>query len=248
MNAIIIDDEKRSADNLRLLINENCPGVEIVAICNDAREGIEKVLTLRPQVLFLDIEMPFADGFKVQDAVKSVSPHVIFTTAFSEYAVKAFRVNACDYLLKPIDPAELVAALAKVKVQVGEQDELLRRVEAIEKSLRRSRNSKLAIQGVEGYGLVDYGDVIRLEASSNYTHIYCKGNKKHTVARVLKDFEDQLSEEGFFRSHSSHLVNITHVTKYVRGDGGYLFMSDGAQIEVSRSRKKELLKVLLGEE
>jgi two-component system LytT family response regulator len=248
MKAIIIDDEKRSADNLRLLITENCPDVQIISICNDAKEGIEAVCQLLPDLLFLDIEMPFANGFTVAEAVREAKPNIIFTTAFAEYAVKAFRVNACDYLLKPIDPAELRAAVDKIRAQPADADEMLRRIEAIEKTLQRPRNAKLAIQGVEGYFLVDYSDVIRLEASSNYTHIHCINNKKYTVAKLLREFEEQLSGDGFFRTHSSHLVNLSCVIKYLRGDGGYLVMSDGAQIEVSRSRKKELLKVLLGEE
>jgi two-component system LytT family response regulator len=247
MRTIIIDDEKRSADNLRMLISENCPDVEVIAICHDAKEGIEAVRKLKPALLFLDIQMPFADGFSVVEAVKEIKPNVIFTTAFSEYAVKAFRVEATDYLLKPIDPSELRDAVERIKAKAGGGDEILKRIEAIENDLR-NKKAKLAIQGVEGYSLVDYADVVRLEASSNYTHIFCKNGKKHTVAKLLKDFEEQLSGAGFFRSHSSHLVNLSHVVRYIRGDGGYLFMSDGVQIEVSRSKKKELLRVLLGEE
>lgn len=249
MKAIIIDDEKRSADNLRILTAEICPEVKILAICNDANDGIEQVRRLKPDLLFLDIEMPFADGFSVVEAIKEVAPHIIFTTAFAEYAVKAFRVNACDYLLKPIDPDELRAAVKRVKEKrISGNGDLQQRIAALEERILYPRSPKLAIQGVEGYSLVDHTDVIRLEASSNYTHIHCKNGKKHTVAKLLKDFEEQLMTNGFFRTHSSHLVNLAHVVKYQRGDGGYLFMSDGTQIEVSRSRKKELLKVLLGEE
>lgn len=248
MKAMIIDDEKRSADNLRILVSEVCPEVNVVAICNDANEGIAQVRQLRPELLFLDIEMPFADGFTVVEAIKEVAPHIIFTTAFSEYAVKAFRVNACDYLLKPVDPEELRAAVNRAKEKQHDGSDLQQRIAALEERMLRPRPNKLAIQGMEGYSLVDYNDVIRLEAASNYTHIYCRNGKKHTVARLLKDFEEQLSGSGFFRTHSSHLVNLSHVVKYQRGDGGYLFMSDGVQIEVSRSRKKEMLKILLGEE
>lgn len=248
MRAIIVDDEKRSADNLRILLTENCPDVSIDAVCHDPREAISEIRRLRPDILFLDIEMPFADGFTVAGAVHDACPHVVFTTAFSEYAVKAFRANACDYLLKPVDPEELRQAVDKIRQKPVRGLDMLSRIEAIEKSLNRPRHSKLAIQGIDGYCLVDYGDVIRLEAASNYTHIYCRGSKKHTVAKVLKDFDEQLSREGFFRAHSSHLINLAHVSRYQRGDGGYLFLSDGSQIEVSRSRKKELLKILLGEE
>src|ERR1044071_2984571 len=117
MRTIIIDDEKRSADNLRLLISENCPGVEVIAICHDAKEGIEAVRKMKPVLIFLDIQMPFADGFSVVEAIKEIKPHVIFTTAFAEYAVKAFRVEAADYLLKPIDPAELRSAVERIKTK-----------------------------------------------------------------------------------------------------------------------------------
>jgi two-component system LytT family response regulator len=247
MKAIIVDDEKRSADNLRMLILENCPELEIAAICHDAKDAIEYIRKIKPAIVFLDIQMPFADGFSVVDAVKEISPKVIFTTAFSEYAVKAFRVEACDYLLKPVDPQELKDAVERAKSRVVENDGLVKRIESIEKDLR-NRNAKLAVQSVEGYSLVDYTDVIRLEAASNYTHIFCRNGKKHTVARLLREFEEQLGDAGFFRIHSSHLVNLSHVVKYVRGDGGYLFMSDGGQIEVARSRKKDLMRVLLGEE
>lgn len=248
MKTIIIDDEKRSSDNLRMLIEENCPALNIISICHDARDGIEKVLQLKPALLFLDIEMPFADGFTVMKAVKEVSPQVIFTTAFSEYAVKAFRAEAADYLLKPVDPEELRTAVEKVSKLPAKEHELSRRLEALENHFVRQRPSKLAIQGVDGYSLLEYSEIIYLSASSNYTHVQCKNGKKHTVAKVLKDFEEQLTGSGFFRVHSSFLVNLNHVVRYQRGDGGYLFMSDGSQIEVSRSRKKELLKVLLGEE
>jgi two-component system LytT family response regulator len=248
MNAIIIDDEIPSADNLRILITENCPDINIVAICHGAHEGIEAVRNLKPDLLFLDIEMPFADGFTVLREIGTDTPNVVFTTAFSEYAVRAFRVNACDYLLKPVDPIELRAAVEKVKSISRKGNPLIQRIEALEQHMRQRGHSRLAVQGVEGYSLIDYQEIVRMEASSNYTHIYCKNGKKHTVAKLLKDFEEQLSGEGFFRSHSSHLVNLSHVNKYQRGDGGYLYMSDGAQIEVSRSRKKEVLKVLLGEE
>lgn len=247
MKAVIIDDEKRSADNLRILLGEHCTGVEVVAISYDAKEGIEVVQKLKPELLFLDIEMPFADGFSVVDALRETKPHIIFTTAFSEYAVKAFRVDACDYLLKPIDPAELRAAVNKASAQQANDEEMLKRIEALETRIKH-RRTKLAVQGTEGYLMVEYSEIIRLEASSNYTHIYCKNNRKYTVAKVLKDFEEQLSGEGFFRTHSSHLVNLAYVAKYIRGDGGYIAMADGVQIEVSRSRKKDLLRILLGEE
>jgi two-component system, LytTR family, response regulator len=247
MRAIIIDDEKRSADNLRMLLEENCPEVEIIAVCHDAEQSIATVNELVPDVLFLDIQMPFADGFTVRESVVSACPNVIFTTAFAEYAVKAIRAAACDYLLKPIDPEELRAAVQKVKKRMADSRSQ-KRDEPAEKRPSKVRPPKLAIQGVEGYSLVDYTDVIRLEASSNYTHIHCRNGQKHTVARLLRDYEEMLQEEGFFRSHSSHLVNLAHVVRYIRGDGGYLYMSDGTQIEVSRSRKKDLLRILLGEE
>jgi len=246
MKAIIIDDEQLGADNLRILLEEHCPAIELCGICHDPDEGVKLVQAQRPELLFLDIEMPFTDGFSVLAKLTDWRPHVIFTTAYEQYAVQAFRVEAADYLLKPVDAAELKAAVDKVLRKSKENDPLIQRIELLTEKLGEWKQKKIAIHSVDGFRLVSCEDVIRLEASSNYTHIYCVGGKKHTVARLLKEYEEQLTPQGFMRIHSSHLVNLSHITQYLRGDGGYVVMSDGEQLEVSRRKKNDLLKVLTG--
>lgn len=248
MNIIIVDDELRSAENLRNLLNEYCPQLRIVALCDDPRLSIELINKLKPDVLFLDVEMPHANGFNVLSAVRASIRHVIFVTAFSHYAIPALREQALDYLLKPVDPQELMRAINRVYAVSQDQLEAsLERIGRLEQQLRRTAIAQLAVQTVEGFALVSHDEIIMLEAESSYTHIHCV-KKKYTVAKLLRSFEEQLTTAGFIRTHSSYIVNLKHVRSYQRGDGGYVIMSDGAAVEVSRSRKKELMRVLLGEE
>lgn len=248
MKAILVDDEPRSNENLRILLEDHCPKIKVIAECIDPRESIQKINTLKPDVLFLDVEMPHINGFGVLNEVRSSVRQVIFTTAHGKYAIQALREHALDFLLKPVDPEELVRAIDRLKNSVSPDLLLqsLERIEKLEQQFRKHHSNHLAIQTGEGYILVNHTEIIRMEAESNYTHVYCQ-KKKYTVAKLLGYFEEQLTS-GFIRVHSSHLVNLQHIKTYQRGDGGYVVMSDGTAVEVSRSRKKELMRVLLGEE
>ncbi|MDQ3108495.1 MAG: response regulator [Bacteroidota bacterium] len=248
MKAILVDDEPRSSENLRILLEDHCPNVEVVAQCTDARESIQKIHTMKPDILFLDVEMPHVNGFDVLKAVRSSIRQVIFTTAHSKYAIGALREQAHDFLLKPVDPDELKRAVERLNFTAspGLLMESLERIEKLEQQFRKHLTSQIAIQTAEGYVLVNHSEIIRMEAESNYTHVHCL-KKKYTVAKLLGYFQEHLPS-GFIRVHSSHLVNLQHIKTYQRGDGGYVVMSDGVSVEVSRSRKKELMRVLLGEE
>lgn len=248
MKVILVDDEPRSNENLRILIEDHCPEVKVIAQCTDARTSIRKINTMKPDILFLDVEMPHVNGFAVLNAVRSSIRQVIFTTAHGKYAIEALREHALDFLLKPVDPEELVRAIDRLNYTSSPELLLqsLERIEKLEQQFRKHHSTHVAIQTAEGYILVNHAEVIRMEAESNYTHIYCT-KKKYTVAKLLGYYEEQLPS-GFIRVHSSHLVNLQHIKTYQRGDGGYVVMSDGVAVEVSRSRKKELMKVLLGEE
>lgn len=247
MKAILVDDEPRSNENLHILLEDYCPQVEVIAQYTDPRESISKINALKPDVVFLDVEMPHANGFAVLTAVRSSVRQVIFTTAHDKYAIQALREHAFDFLLKPVAPEELVRAIDRLK-SIGTSDVLqqsLERIEKLQQQFKKQLSNQLAIQTAEGYIIVHYSEIIRLEAESNYTHIHCL-KKKYTVAKLLGHYEEQLNSN-FIRIHSSHLVNLHHIKTYQRGDGGYVVMSDGTTVEVSRSRKKELMRVLLGE-
>jgi two-component system LytT family response regulator len=215
----------------------------LIASCYSANEGIEAINTLHPDVVFLDIEMPVMNGFQMLENLKPILFSVIFTTGFDQYAVKAIRFSALDYLMKPVDPKELIAAVHKIglhaKPPLPEQFDML-----INKLQNRvSAFNKIALPTTEGYELVNFAEIIYCEADDDYTHFYLKGKKKMTATRMLKEVEELLQESRqFVRVHHSYMVNMNEITRYVRGEGGYLIMSDNSTVNVSRSRKDALLK------
>jgi two-component system LytT family response regulator len=243
IKAIIIDDEAHCIDTLTLQLQEYCPNVAVAASCRSAKEGLEAIQSLHPDVVFLDIEMPVMNGFQMLENLKSIPLSVIFTTSFDQYALKAIRFSALDYLLKPVDPKELIAAVHKIQSQpshaLPEQfDMLFSRLQQ-----KVTLFNKIAIPTTEGYELVNCADIVYCEADDNYTRFYMKDKKKITATRALKEVEEQLQELSHFaRIHHSYMVNMNEVTRYARGEGGYLVMGDGSTVNVSRSRKDTLMK------
>ena len=243
IKAIIIDDEVHCLEALSLLLNEFCPEVEILQQCSSAKKGLEAIEKYKPRLVFLDIEMPVMNGFELLEQLSAISFAVIFTTSYDQYAIKAIRYSALDYLLKPIDPKELISAIEKVKQQgqlpMAEQFEmLLKKING-----RNDGFKKIAVPTAEGFELIPAEQVIYCEANDNYTHFMLKNKKKIIACRTLKEIEEQLTDHPFFvRVHNSYMVNLNEVTKYVRGEGGYLIMSNDSSVNVSRSRKEALLK------
>lgn len=244
IKAILIDDEAHCLDTLSILLHEYCPDVQIIARCRSGNEGLQTIKKSKPDLIFLDIEMPGMNGFELLEQFTEISFAIIFTTSYDQYAIKAIRFSALDYLLKPIDPNELVGAVKKVQEQrhlpMAEQFQML---------LKQIQNkdhqfNKIAVPTVEGFELIPADEVIRCEADDNYTHFFLKNKSRTTACRTLKEMEEQLRDFPFFiRVHHSYLVNLNEVTKYVRGEGGYLVMSDSSTVNVSRSRKDALLKL-----
>lgn len=246
IRALIIDDEKDSRSALDLILAEHCPGVQVLESCPSAREGLRAIQQYKPDLIFLDIEMPLMNGFDLLEQMKNLPVAVIFTTAFHHYAIKAIRYSALDYLLKPIDPEELREAVNRYEQQKSkpgpEQFQFL-----IDKlSKKESTHKKLAIPNMEGFKLISVDDIIACEADDNYTHILLKNKTRITASRTLKDIQQLLSEyENFIRVHHASLINLNEVNQYIRGEGGYLIMSDGSHINVSRNKKEALLRYLV---
>jgi two-component system LytT family response regulator len=245
IRAAIIDDEIKSAKTLRALLESYCPEVEIVYMAHHPEQAIEILNTeQQPDVVFLDIEMPEMNGFQLLERLGKVTFDVIFTTAYDQFALQAFKTNAISYLLKPVDAEELTAAVQKVKNHI--KSDTLTRLSYVEEMLtelkKGNQSSRLAVHTSEGVIFLDTEKIIRMEADSNYTHIYVAGNRKITSAKTLKEYEDLLSTKPFFRIHHAHLVNLRHVEKYIKGEGGYVVTSDQTTLEVSRRRKSELLE------
>ncbi len=243
IKAIIIDDELHCQDTLSLLLKEFCPDVQIAELCGSARRGLEAIEKHKPDLVFLDIEMPAMNGFEMLEQFEEISFAIIFTTSYDQYAIKAIRFSALDYLLKPIDPNELVSAVKKVQehrhLPMAEQFQmLLKQIHG-----KNSGFNRIAVPTFEGFELLPADQVVYCEANDNYTHLFLKNKSKTIACRTLKEMEEQLQDFNFFiRVHHSYLVNLNEVTKYVRGEGGYLVMSDGSTVNVSRSRKESLMK------
>lgn len=244
IRTILVDDEVHCLSALSLLLKEYCPDIAIVDKCRSSADGLSSIHKFKPELIFLDIEMPGMNGFELLEHFTQISFAIIFTTGYDQYAIKAIRFSALDYLLKPIDPVELVNAVKKVAEQrrlpSAEQFRML--VTQIQN--KEHRFNKIAIPTTEGYDLILASEVVRCEAADNYTHLFLKNRTKLTACRTLKEIEEQLRDFNFFlRVHHSFIVNLNEVSKYIRGEGGYLIMSDNSTINVSRSRKEALLKL-----
>jgi two-component system LytT family response regulator len=242
MRAIIIDDEINCCRTLEMLLKTTANNIEIVAICNDGIEGLEAIEKHRPQLVFLDIEMPRMNGLEMLEKIQHMDFHLVFTTSYDQYALKAFRYSAIDYLLKPISPEELSQALNKIKNYsrtVPQQIDLL-----LEKLHHKKHVNRVAIPTMEGLQMVPVENIISGEADDNYTILHLKDGKKIVASQTLRDVEEVLIDFAFLRVHRGYVVNLNEVEKYVKGEGGYLVMSNGSSIDVSRSKKESLLKRL----
>lgn len=242
--AIIVDDEPYCCQSLVTLLDRYCPDVKVIEVCSSGEEALKKINENAPQLLFLDIEMPGMNGFELLEKLPAINFDLIFTTSYDQYAIKAFRFSALDYLLKPIDRQELQKAVAKVighnRPPSAQQIGIL-----LQKLNQPSlKINKIAIPTVEGLHLIPVDSIISCTSESNYTVLKLKEVQKIVTTRILKEMEEMLSEHSFLRVHHSYLVNLNEITKYVKGEGGYLIMSDGSAIDVSRSRKEMLLKKL----
>ncbi len=243
IKAILIDDEMHCLKTLGMLLKEYCANVQVLEKCNDAATGLKAIELHKPDLVFLDIEMPQMNGFEMLEHLPQINFAVVFTTGYDQYAIKAFHFSALDYLLKPIEPKELIDAVKKVEEQhhlpMPEQFEmLLKKIGGI-----NSGFTKIAVPTAEGFELISATDVVYFEAESNYTHIFLKNKNKIIACRTLKKIEEQIQDYNFFvRVHNSYMVNLNEVIRYVRGEGGYLVMSNNTCINVSRNRKDALLQ------
>lgn len=246
LKAIIVDDEKWNRANLQALLKDNCPNVKVLAEAVSADEAIELLTVNKIDLLFLDIEMPNKSGLELLKEMGEVDFEVIFCTAHSQYALKAFKFNAVDYLLKPIDENELITA-----VKQAEENRKQKKAGSIDiESLMQAINTpekkfeKLAVHVAEGIKFLKIEDIIRCESDGNYTTIYQKDKEKLVVAKSLKEYELILTEYGFFRIHNYHLINMAHIKNYRKEDGGYVTLADDSRLEISRRRKDAFLELV----
>jgi two-component system LytT family response regulator len=243
LKAVLIDDEAKSRENLKILLQDFCKNVEVSAMAQNVNEGIEIIEAFKPDIVFLDIQMQKETGFDLLKKIGKINFEIIFTTAHSEYAIDAIKFAAIDYLLKPIDISDLKQAIARVENKRSKND-FKEQFEALLHNFRAESNEsyKLAIPTSDGLIFISIKDIVYCEAVSNYTKIHMKDNKTHMVSKTLKDYENMLSNHHFFRVHHAYLINTKEIKKYVRGDGGYVIMNNDACIDVSKRKKEAFLK------
>jgi two-component system LytT family response regulator len=241
MKVLIVDDEISAIASIETALKEYCDNIEIVGTATSAKEGIACVRSTSPDLVFLDIQMPHMSGIEMLEAIGDVRPfEVVFVTAFNEYAVKAFKLCALDYLLKPINIIELINSVKKI----NSRKNIYSTQERVQ-TLRAAMNGKLAIPVSNGIEFIDVDEIIRVRAEGSYTSIFCINSKPKLVSKNLREIEDALEGYGFFRTHKSHLVNLKYIKKYLPvKDGGTIEMTDGSVIDLARSHKVELTGLL----
>lgn len=243
IKAIIIDDIEQARLTFRKDLEIYAPDVAIIGEASGVIEGAKLLKQLQPDIVFLDIQMQDGSGFDLLDVLNEIRFKIIFITASDAHAIKAFRYAAIDYLMKPIDPDELVSALDKYRKQHLNENA---KYQLLNDSLKHHHrpHERLALHSQDKIHIVNISEILRCESNVNYTCFYFTGGKKMLVTKTLKEFEDLLSDQGFFRVHQSHLVNTRYIREYVKTEGGHLVMNDGVMVPVSTRKRPEVMKML----
>jgi len=244
LRSIIIDDEPQNAAILKNDLAQYCPAVEVVSVCYSAKEGIMAIKKEKPDLIFLDIEMPWMNGFEMLEVLGEIYFSVIFTTAHDQFAAKAFRISAVDYLLKPIDAGDLKEAVRKAQQKV-EQQQGHANIENLLRNIKQpSSQQKIALPYRDGYEFVEVIHIIYCQAEGAYTKVFLDNKKYIVVSKTLGDIEELLPTDLFQRIHHSTVVNLDYVTHFVRSDGGYVKLQTGENLIVSKSKKEAVMERL----
>ena len=244
LRAILIDDELNSLQNLQNKLEKYCPAVKVLAAFEKPEEALLYVRQYKPDLLFLDIEMPRMNGFRFVEELGDFEGEIIFITAYNHFAIEAMRISAFDYLVKPVSIGDLQNAIARLQQQKGQHTK--ERLNVLKQSIEenKSQDSKIAVPTNDGLEFIVIKTIIRIESSSNYSRLYLNNKHSILVTKLLKDFEELLTPYRFFRVHNSHLINLNYISKYIRGDGGQVVMENGDVVDVSRRKKEQFLGLL----
>jgi two-component system, LytTR family, response regulator len=245
IKTLIIEDEQKSREMLAAILVKNCPEIEIIGLAKNVEEGVVLVKTLNPELVFLDITMPDGSGFDLLEKVAGHKFELIFATASDQHAIRAIKYSACDYLLKPIDIEEMKLAVAKVVAKKSVAPNMENLQFLIQHLKRADENfQKITLPTGNAYEIVNIKDIVRCEADGSYTTFYLGDKRKLMISAGLKHYEDLLPENEFIRVHHHHLINMSHVVRFLKEDGGYAIMSDGSKIEISRRKKEAFMEKL----
>ena len=246
MKAIIIDDELSGREVLKKLVQLNCPDVTVVNTLNSIETGLKSIKEDKPDLVFLDIQMPNASGFDLLNQIDKIDFEIIFVTAHDSFAIRAFKYAAVDYLLKPIKVTELIDAVYRAGERIKSnqsQDHVKFMLEKVSPAKKIFVNNKILLPTLGGYNIIEVSEITYCKSESNYTRFHFTDGKNLVVSKTLKEFESILIENNFFRIHRSYIINLNCIAKYNKGKGGEVVMKDGAILEVSREKKEEFLKL-----
>jgi two-component system LytT family response regulator len=241
LKAVIVDDELASRAALANYIAKYCPDVVVAGFGESVKTGLEAIRQHQPDILFLDVEMPYGNAFDLLEKAGEINFETVFVTAFSHYAVKAIHFSAAYYILKPIDIDELIQAVQKIRLEKEKQQYSVHTRVLMENLQTANRQlQKIVLPLLEGFEVIQVQDIIRCQAQDNFTDFHLENGTKTLICRTLKFYEDMLSDFGFLRVHKSHLINLQKVKKYIKGKGGQVIMADNSVVDVSPQRKQEL--------
>lgn len=249
IKAVLVDDDPNLRKGMKALIEKHDPEIHIVGEAENVADAVSVISNKIPHVVFLDIQLSEGTGFDVLEKIASLSGRisfqVVFITAHEQYAIKAFRFSALDFLLKPVDPEELKIVLEKIKHTLQRNNEF-EHIELLLENIRKKNGNfkRIALSTSDGIHLFDISKIIRCESADNYTKFFLKNGKSILIARTLKEYEELLSEHGFERIHQSHLINLTYLKSYIRKDGGYVIMADNSHLPISQRKKEHLQEIL----
>lgn len=243
IRSILVDDELIARNVLEGYLKKYCPAVEVVGQAQHIKEAVPMIQSLQPQLVFLDVEMPFGNAFDILEACADQSFETIFVTAFSEYSMKALNMSAAYYILKPIDITELVTAVNKVQETILNKEEFSRNRVLLQNLKREPGQQQIVLPTMQGFDVIKTSDITKLQAKGNFTEVYLTDGTHKLICKFLKHFDDLL-EAPFIRVHRSFIVNQHFIKSYSKGAGGYITLQDGSEIEVSASYKEDLMKRL----
>lgn len=245
VKAVIVDDELGARESLSKMIEKNCKNIQVVAKADSMMNAFIEITNHQPDLVFLDIEMPNGNAFDLLERFKEINFNIIFVTAYDHYAIKAIKFSAIDYILKPVDPEELVKAVTRFENQRDNKNSLDKKFKTLLSNVKpENKLKKVGIPDGDGLIFINLSDIIRCDSDGNYTYFILTTGKKIIASRTLGEYEQMFADDNFFRVHRSHLINLEHVKKYIKGEGGYVIMSDNSQVEVSRRNKNEFLEKL----
>lgn len=245
IRAIIIDDEPNSRETLELMLNTYKHQILIEDSCSSPQEAIKSIEKHRPDLIFLDIEMPGMNGFEMLKKIEPIDFDVVFTTAYDRYAINAIRISALDYLLKPIDTEELRNVIHKCLDKKRQKNSSEQFQVLFSQTFNKNFHlQSIALPAIDGLLFIKINDIVRCEANGSYTKIFLQNKETILVSKNLKEYEEMLSGKEFFRIHESHLINLSYLKKYIKGDGGQVILNDGSVLDVARRRKEEFLKII----